>query len=131
MVFRSLEGNACRSLLIAHLRRKMQMFTSPCYPETQLIESKEGYERKLMLNHVHHKKNLRNYGCNMPFSRNLQNSHLLPSMLASPNMRNSGLFFSSAHPNKKKTQVGIISKIPSHKVSATWPTPLGYQVTMD
>ena len=86
--------------------------------------SEEGHEKKQMLNRVHHfKKNLRNYGCNMPFSRNLQNSHLLPSMLASPNMRFS-TFFQVHIPIKKKTQVGI-SKIPSHKVSATWPTPLG------
>ena len=35
---------------------KMQKFTSSRYPETQLMESEEGHEKKLMLNQVHHKK---------------------------------------------------------------------------
>lgn len=81
-------------IMFALIYQKKCKFSPPLVTQRLSVRrSEEGYGRKLTLSHVHHKKSLRNYGCNMPFSRNLQNSHLLPSMLASPNIRNSALFF--------------------------------------
>lgn len=128
MCFRSLEGNACSSLLITHLRIKMQMFTSPCYPETQRPEVRRRiWEKTHVEPRSSQKKHLRNYDvtCLFPEIYRTLTSYLQCSLVQTSETQH---FFSSAHiPIKKKhrnLKNSPFTKFPQlgpHLLGTKWP----------